>query len=310
MLDIVGKRYLYFGLSLLTIVPGLIALLLWGLPLSIDYTGGTLLDVRFTNPTVAIQPADVKAIFAERGFDDAVVQTAGSNSIVVRTQPMDNETKLQVYESLRARYGELTEDEFVTVGPSVGAAVAQRAMGAVAAASAAILLYIAWAFRKVPHPFRYGTAAIISMVHDVLVVVGLAAILGRLIGWQVDALFLTAVLTVIGFSVHDTIVVFDRIRENMIKFRGEQFEQVVNFSILQTLARSVNTSLTVMLTLTALLLIGGVTIRHFVAWLLIGITSGMYSSIFNAAPILVVWQNREWRNWFRRGSPATPASQA
>jgi preprotein translocase subunit SecF len=314
--NIVGRRYLYFGISLLTIIPGIIALVLWGLPLSIDFTGGALLEVKFNAPTAVIQPADVKALLAARGFGDNVVQTSGNDGLLIRTTPMDNETKLAIYDDLRAKYGELTEQQFVNVGPSVGAAVAQRAAGAVAAASLAILFYIAWAFRKVPHPFRYGIAAILAMLHDVLVVVGIAAILGHFLGWQVDALFLTALLTVIGFSVHDTIVVFDRIRENMIRYRGEQYEEVVNFSIIQTLARSINTSLTVLFTLTALALLGGVTIRHFVIWLLIGIASGMYSSIFNAAPILVVWETGEWRNWpiirniVGRRRQATRTSQA
>ncbi len=309
MFNIVGKRYLFFGISLATIIPGLLALLLWGLPLGIDFTGGALIEMQFANPTTAIQPGDIKNILTANGFPDAVVQTSDGNSVIIRTAPMTQEHKLALYSQLRGQYGEFTEQQFVNVGPSVGAAVAQRAAGAVAAASLAILLYIAWAFRKVPHPFRYGVAAIIAMLHDVLVLLGLAAIVGHFLGWQVDALFLTALLTVIGFSVHDTIVVFDRIRENRIRYRGEPYEDVVNFSIVQTLARSINTSLTVLLTLSALALLGGVTIRHFVIWLIVGITSGMYSSIFNAAPILVVWENKEWRNWFGRGEKKQQTSQ-
>jgi len=313
---IVKKRYVYFLISFLTILPGLIALLIWGLPLSIDFTGGSLMELRFTAPTAQIEPADVKAVLAARGFTDNVIQTSGTDGVLIRTTPMDNDTKLQIYSDLRQKYGDLTELQFVNVGPSVGAAVAQRAAGAVAVAAFAILFYIAWAFRKVPHPFRYGSAAILAMLHDILVVVGLAALLGKLFGWQVDALFLTALLTVIGFSVHDTIVVFDRIRENLIRYRGEAYEEVVNYSIIQTLARSINTSLTVLFTLTALALLGGVTMRHFVVWLLIGIASGMYSSIFNAAPILVVWDTGEWRNWpiirniVNRNRQSTRTSQA
>ncbi len=309
MFNIVGKRYLFFGISLATIIPGLLALVLWGLPLGIDFTGGALLEMQFTNPTTAIQPGDIKNILTANDFPDAVVQTSEGNSVIIRTAPMTQEQKLALYSQLRGQYGEFTEQQFVSVGPSVGAAVAQRAAGAVAVAAMAILLYIAWAFRKVPHPFRYGVAAIIAMLHDVLVMLGLAAIVGHFLGWQVDALFLTALLTVIGFSVHDTIVVFDRIRENRIRYRGEPYEDVVNFSIVQTLARSINTSLTVLLTLSALALLGGVTIRHFVIWLIIGIASGMYSSIFNAAPILVVWENKEWRNWFGRGEKKQQTSQ-
>jgi preprotein translocase subunit SecF len=162
------------------------------------------------------------------------------------------------------------------------------------------LAYITLAFRKLPESFRYGVCAIISMLHDVMVVIGLASIFGLLFGWEVDALFLTALLTVIGFSVHDTIVVFDRIRENLQRLRGLKFEEVVNHSIIQTLDRSINTQLTVLFTLAALILFGGLTTRQFVLTLFIGIVSGSYSSIFNAAPLLVVWENGEVGGFFRR----------
>ncbi|MFN8567253.1 MAG: protein translocase subunit SecF [Kouleothrix sp.] len=177
-------------------------------------------------------------------------------------------------------------------------------------ASVAILIYLTLAFRKAPHPIRYGVCAIVAMLHDVLVVLGVAAILGYFTGLEVDALFLTALLTIISFSVHDTIVVFDRVRENLINRRAsETFEAIVNHSIVQTLPRSINTQLTSMFTLTALLLFGGTSIRNFVLVLLIGLISGTYSSIFNAAQLLVVWENQEWRNWFGRREqwpPNTP----
>jgi preprotein translocase subunit SecF len=196
---------------------------------------------------------------------------------------------------------------FESVGPSIGAQVAERAAGAVGLATIGILGFITYAFRGVKHALRYGVAAIIAMLHDVAVVVGVEAILGHFLGWQVDALFLTALLTVIGFSVHDSIVVFDRIRENAGVYRRLDYETLVNHSIVQTLDRSINTQLTVALTLLALLLLGGVTTRHFVTILLVGVFSGTYSSIFNASPILVVWENREWTTWFRRRTAATSA---
>jgi preprotein translocase subunit SecF len=174
----------------------------------------------------------------------------------------------------------------------------------VALAVLGILSYITYAFRGVPHAFRFGVAAILAMLHDVLVVVSVQVLLSHFLGWEIDSLFLTALLTVIGFSVHDTIVVFDRVRENQRVNRRLPFETLVNHSIVQTLARSINTQLTVMLTLLALLLFGGVTMQHFVTILLVGVLSGTYSSIFNAAPILVVWENREWRRWFRRSRAA------
>jgi len=197
--------------------------------------------------------------------------------------------------------------DYNAVGPTVGSELIQRAFYAILLASVAILIYLTIVFRKVPNAFRYGICAIIALIHDVLVVLGVFAILGFLIGEEIDALFITAMLTVIGFSVHDTIVVFDRTRENLTKRRFERFEDVVNYSVVQTLARSINTSITVMLTLFALFLFGGASIRSFVLALLIGIMSGTYSSIFNASMLLVIWDKREWGRLFGRGRGETPA---
>ncbi len=228
---------------------------------------------------------------------------SGQNSLSIRSKEVDDTLKTQIVSELQTRFGggqAVTIQNFTQVSAVIGQEVAVRAAGAVAIAAIAILLYITFAFRKVTNSFRYGTAAIIAMLHDVLVVIGMEAILGHLLGWQADSLFLTALLTVIGFSVHDTIVVFDRIRENSNLYRRVGYTTIVNHSIVQTMDRSINTQLTVMITLLALALFGGVSIRHFVVILLIGVFSGTYSSIFNASPILVVWENKEWRNWFRR----------
>jgi preprotein translocase subunit SecF len=298
MFDIVEKRYWFFGLSFIIIIPGLIALALWGLPLAIDFTGGSLLEVRFEsgNPP---EPAEIVQLYEEFDIGDPLVQSVGSNEISARSKTIEDETAARVVEEMEARYdGPVTTLRFESVGPAVGSEVAQRAAGAVGLAALGILLYITYAFRGVPNALRFGVAAILAMLHDVAVVIGIEAIFGYFLGWEVDALFLTALLTVIGFSVHDSIVVFDRIRENQRIHRRLPFETLVNHSIVQTLDRSINTQLTVMLTLLALLLFGGVTTRHFVTILLIGVFSGTYSSIFNAAPILVVWENREWENWF------------
>jgi preprotein translocase subunit SecF len=302
MLNIVGRRYWYFGFSLLVIIPGVVALALWGLPLAIDFTGGSLLEARFDSSNRP-EPAEVVSLLNEiPEVDDPVVQSAGSQDIVIRSKPIGEPVKQEILRQLEREFGgPVTLLRFESVGPSVGAEVAQRAAGAVGLATLGILVYISYAFRGVPHAFRFGLAAILAMLHDVGIVLGVEAIFGHFLGWEVDALFLTALLTVIGFSVHDSIVVFDRIRENQRVYRRLDFETLVNHSIVQTLDRSINTQLTVMLTLLALLLFGGVTTRHFVAILLIGVFSGTYSSIFNAAPILVVWENREWRTWFRRG---------
>jgi preprotein translocase subunit SecF len=300
MFNIVARRYWFFALSALVILPGLVGLVLWGLPLAIDFTGGSLLEVRFESGS-APEPAEVVGLLDELGVADPIVQTAGTSDLIVRSRPMDETTQAAVLENMESRFGgPITVLRNELVGPSIGAEVAQRAAGAVGLAVIGILAYITYAFRGVTHAFRYGVAAILAMLHDVAVVVSIESLLGHFLGWEVDALFLTALLTVIGFSVHDTIVVFDRIRENQRLHRRLPYEKLVNHSIVQTLARSINTQLTVMLTLLALLLFGGVTTQHFVTVLLIGVFSGTYSSIFNAAPILVVWENREWRRWFRR----------
>ena len=300
MIDIVKHRYLYFGISLLVIIPGMIALLVWGLPLGIDFRGGSLADIRFETGTVP-QPSLVTALYAENGFSDSIVQTSGQNGLVIRSMEMTDAQRNELVSAMETRFNStITVQRFESVGPSVGQEVTKRAAEAVGLASLGILLYIMYAFRGVPNAFRYGVAAIIAMLHDVAVVIGVEAILAHFLHWEADSLFLTALLTVIGFSVHDTIVVFDRIRENLNIYRKLSYETVVNHSIVQTLVRSINTQLTVMLTLLSLALFGGITIRHFVIILLVGVFSGTYSSIFNAAPILVVWENREWHTWFHR----------
>jgi preprotein translocase subunit SecF len=299
MINIVKYRYYFFGLSLLVIIPGLLALLIWGLPLAIDFTGGSLLDIRFESGTRP-EPAAILAVYTQNGFPDSQAQTSGDAGSIIRSKAMDEVAMGKIVADLeKLSEGKIVVQRFDSVGPAVGREVASRAALAVAGAAIGIMLYITFAFRGVTHAFRYGIAAIIAMLHDVLVVIGVGAILGHFVGWEIDALFLTALLTVIGFSVHDTIVVFDRIRENSSTYRRLPYETIVNHSIVQTLDRSINTSLMVAIVLLSMALLGGLTIRHFVVILLIGVISGTYSSIFNAAPILVVWENREWRTWFK-----------
>jgi preprotein translocase subunit SecF len=274
------------------------------LPLGIDFRGGSLLEVQFegTRPVVA----DVAALYkefstADEDIADSIIQPLADDAFAIRSKTMTDETKGKIVAEMETRFGsKVTVLNFTSVSPAIGAEVTRAAGFAILLAAAAILLYIWWAFRGVEHPYRYGTAAVMAMLHDVLVVLGTEAILGYFLGWEADALFLTALLTVIGFSVHDTIVVFDRVRENSNILRRIDYETMVNHSIVQTLDRSITTQLTVMLTLFALVLFGGDSTRHFVIILLVGIFSGTYSSIFNAAPILVVWENREWTTWFKR----------
>jgi len=304
-MDIVGKRYLYFAISLIAIVPGLIGLALWGLPLAVDFAGGSLVEIRFASGTAPSLEA-AREVYAQFGLEDAEVRSSGTDDLIIRTPTLDDATNNRIIEAMQTEFNDtITVLRFDSVGPTVGREVTVRAAGAVALASVAILLYIWYAFRGVANAHRYGVSAIIAMLHDVAVVFGMQAILSHFFGWEVDSLFLTALLTVIGFSVHDSIVVFDRIRENASKYRRQAYEKTVNDSILQTLVRSINTQLTVFLTLLALVIFGGDTIRHFVVILMIGVLSGTYSSIFNAAPILVVWEKREWKTWFRKSTTGT-----
>ena len=299
-MNILGKRYLFFGISMLAIIPGLLILILGGLPLSIDFTGGSLLEVRFESGKLP-QPAEVIALYESLNIKDTQVQTTGSGSLVIRSSFLDDAVRGEVITEMQKKFADnVIVLRYDSVGPSIGKQVASRAALAVGVAALAIVIYITLAFRKIPHASRYGACAIIAMIHDVAVVFSMAAIGSRLLGWEMDALFLTALLTVIGFSVQDKIVVFDRVRENTNFLRRLPFETLVNHSIVQTLQRSINTQLmTVEFLLLALALFGGVTLQEFAVILLVGLFSGTYSSIFIAAPILVVWETREWRNWFR-----------
>lgn len=305
MINIIGKRYLYFILSLVVIVPGLILLVMQGaqadLPLAIDFTGGSLLEVQFVSAQP--QPADIIALYEGLGVKDTQVQTTSNGSYVIRSSELAEEIRTSVVASLKDEFdSDVTVLRFESVGPTIGQEVTSRAGLAIAIAVLIVTIYLTFAFRGVPHSLRYGICAILAMVHDVAVVFALAGFGSLLWGWEIDALFLTALLTVIGFSVQDKVVVFDRIRENTGIYRRLPFENLVNHSIVQTLGRSLNTQLmTVEFMLLALALFGGVTLREFAIILLVGLFSGTYSSIFIAAPTLVVWENKEWRTWFRGG---------
>ncbi|MEJ2209269.1 MAG: protein translocase subunit SecF [Anaerolineae bacterium] len=293
MFNIVEKRHWYFLLSALFIIPGLVAMVystaMFGSPikLGIDFTGGALLELRFDQN---VQPAQVRQVFVNNGYAGTTVQTTGERTVLVRTKPLAPTEKDQIEASLEQTFGQMEELRFESVGPAVGAEVTRAAGIAVGVAALFILLFIIFAFRKVPNAFRYGVCAIAAMIHDILVTVGLFSLAGLVMGWEADALFLTAVMTVIGFSVQDTIVVFDRIRENIPRRRGEPFEMIVNRSLLETIHRSLATQLNAIFVLIALLLLGGATMKQFVAVLLVGLLSGTYSSIFNAVPLLVVWE--------------------
>lgn len=290
-MNLIKYKNWFFIFSLALIVPGIIAFFTWGLKLGVDFAGGTLWEVKFEK---LIEPAEFSKILEEDGAEIAQVTKTSQETLLVRMKVTEEEKIKQIKEKVKEQIGKNQEIRLETVGPTISKELTQKAVMATAIAIAAIVIYITWAFRKVPKPtssFAFGICTVFALLHDVVIVIGIFAILGHFFGIEVDSLFITAILTVLGFSVHDTIVVFDRIRENLKKHQTLPFEKIVNQSILQTLTRSLNTSLTVIFVLLAMLLFGGQSIRSFVLALLIGIVSGTYSSIFNAAPLLVIWNN-------------------
>lgn len=302
-MNILGKRYFFFALSLLIIIPGLILLFARGVPLSVDFTGGSLLELSFSDSTP--QPADILAVYEEAQIADVQVQTTDADTYIIRSEFLDNDQRDVILSALTEEIGAVEVIRFDSVGPSIGEQVTSRGALAVAISSILVVLFIAWSFRGVQNAFRYGVCAILAMIHDVAIIFAATGFGAWLFGWEIDSLFLTALLTVIGFSMQDTIVVFDRIRENSNIYRRLDFETLVNHSIVQTLQRSINTQLmTVEFLLLALVMFGGVTLQEFASILLIGLLSGTYSSIFIAAPILVLWEKREWETWFKRPNQA------
>ena len=292
-------NFLYFVFSLIIILPGLFYLAKFGLRLGIDFTGGALIEYELSSDSSNSKPEknieELKKVIIEDGVEINSITSSGNNTYIVRTKPLEQEKLNNLKQLISQKFGKVEERRVENVGPVIGAELSKKAFYALLLSSGAIVSYIAYSFRKIPKPtssFRFGIAAVVALIHDVLVVVGVFAILGKFLYVEVDVLFVTALLTIIGFSVHDTIVVFDRIRENLLKGANRKFIDVANLSVVQTLGRSLNTSLTVVFVLTALLLFGGETIKWFVVALLIGIISGTYSSIFNATALLVFWEER------------------
>ena len=292
MIDVMSKKIWYFAFSGLVIIPGIVALALWGLNLGVDFTGGTLIELSFNQQ---IDKNNLEKVIKNKDIHVSSIATTDAGTYLVRTKPLDDKQRKVVIEAAKGKFGSVEEVGHETIGPTIGAELLRKALIALIVAAVVIVLYIAFAFRSVPKPassWRFGICAVTALLHDTILIVGIFSILGHFFAVEVDSFFVTALLTIIGFSVHDTIVVFDRVRENLKNNVGENFTSTVNHSITQTFARSLNTSVTVVLVLLAVLLFGGATLRWFTVALLIGIISGTYSSIFNAAPLLVVWQ--EW----------------
>lgn len=309
MYRIMERRGFYFAISLVLTLPAVIYMI-WSLstrgvllPLSIDYTGGTLWELRFSK---AVDPADVRQVFVSSGFPDTSAFTVQDDRTVeVKFKNIGTDEKTTLQQKLKDKFGVVEEQSYRSIGPSIGSEISKSAVLAVGVASLLILLYIAMAFRHVTHPFRFGASAVVALVHDILVVISFICIMHLIAGWEIDALFLTATMTVMGYSVSDTIVVFDRVRENFRRHRGETLSMIANRSIIETAHRSLATHVTTLLTLTAILVLGGPTLRQFTATLLVGISSGTYSSIFNASALLVAWDEG---SWLHKEDDSTPAA--
>jgi preprotein translocase subunit SecF len=283
-------KWLYFSLSALVLVPGIISLILFGLRPSIDFTGGSLLELRFKENYQL--PINYQKVIEEKGFEVYSIQSSGEKQFLIRMKPINKDDASTIKAILADKFEEMPEEiRFETVGPILGQELLIKTLVAILLAAASILGYVAWAFKKL----KFGACAIIAMFHDTFVMLGIFSLLGHFLGAEIDTLFVTAMLTILSFSVHDTVVVYDRIRESQKRFPGEKFVNLVNKSIAETLIRSVNNSMTIIFMLLALYLLGGETIKWFIFALLIGTISGTYSSTFTAAPLLVVWDQLEKR---------------
>lgn len=312
--NLIGKRRVWYILSLVLILPGIISLFVWGLNVGIDFKGGSLQQIEYTKQRPNIDR--IRDDLNKTGIPGISVQTSGDRAVLIRFPNSDNrqprEEGNKIIDSLKTE-GDLKELSFESIGGSVAKSTTSKAVWSVIITSIAIIFFIAWSFSAVPKPassWRFGVTAILALAHDILFVVGAFSIIGHFFtSVEVDALFITALLTILGFSVNDTIVVFDRIRENLRRSPGKAFAEIANNSLNQTLARSLNTSMTVLIVLVSLLLLGGESIRNFILALTLGVAIGTYSSIFNASPILVSWQNlverKENKANNKKNSPAT-----
>jgi preprotein translocase subunit SecF len=293
MFDIASKRFLFLIISGVLILVSIIALAVFGLKPGIEFSSGSLLTLSFEQE---VEQSELQAELASLGYSNAILQRTGTGDFFIRIPELTAQERLALEEGLSARFGPLTEREFNSVSSMVAAETVSNAIIAVAVAAVGILLYITWAFRRMPKPFHYGTCAIIALVHDVLVVLGIFCILGVILGWEINLMFITGVLAIIGYSVNNIVVVFDRIRENVRRGISPDFEFVVNKSIVETLSRQINTSFTTIIVVLALLLFVGASIQNFAIVLLIGIIVGTFDSICIAPTLLIVWERGEWGN--------------
>ena len=291
MFDITGKRFWFFLISGVVILIGIISLAVFGLKPGIEFSSGSMLTVSFEQD---VKQGELRQELVNLGYPNAIIQRTGEGDFFIRTQELTAEDKAALETALTTRFGSTTEREFYSVSPMVATETAQNAGIAMAVSAIGTLLYVTWAFRRMPSPLHYGTCAIIALVHDVLVATGIFSILGSILGWEVNLMFITGILAILGYSINNTVVVFDRIRENLSKGLSPDFEVVVNNSLVETLGRCANTSLTTIFALLALLLFVGASIQNFTVVFLIGLIAGTFSSTCIAPNLLVVWEKKEW----------------
>jgi preprotein translocase subunit SecF len=290
-MNIIGKRFWFFSISGILILASIISLATVGLKSGIEFSSGSILTVKFDSN---VDSAQFREEVANLGYKDAIIQNLSNNEYLIRTKQLNEQEKADLENALSARFGGMSESQFYSVSPLVAKETTRDTAIAVVIALAGILLYVTWAFRRMPSPFRYGTCAVIALFHDALVTVGIFSILGAILGWEINLMFITGILTIIGYSINNTIVVFDRIRENQIKGISANFEITVNNSVIETMVRSLNTSITTLITTAAILIFVGATIQNFVVVLIIGILVGTFDSVFVAPGLLLVWDRGEW----------------
>ncbi len=291
MINITGKRFWFFVISLVFILVSLLSLFTFGLKTGIEFTSGSMLTIDFEQK---VEQPQLTTELANLGYTDVIIQRTGAGDYLIRTPELNADKKKALEEGLAAKFGKLTETEFDSVSPMIAGETAQNAVIAVAIASIGILLYLTWAFRRMPHPIRYGTCAVIALVHDAFIALGVFSILGGILNWQVNLMFITGILTIIGYSVNNIVVIFDRIRENLRLGISPDFEVVVNSSLIETLGRSLNTIITTLITVFALMFFVGASIQNFVVVLVVGLIVGTFDSICVAPMLLVTWDKKEW----------------
>ena len=302
MIDFIGKKRWFFLGSAIVIIIMIISLAAFKLQPGIDFTGGTSMTLSFTPQ---VEQNQLRQELTALGYPEAIVQRSENNFFISIKEISPGEKEVLISGLETGLDTEILVLDYNAISPVIATQTARNAGIAVAIAAVAMLFYIVWAFRRMPSPFKWGTCAIIALIHDVLIILGIFAILGQVANVEVNAMFITAVLTIVGYSINNTVVVFDRIRENRTKGISPDFAVTVNSSLTETLARSLNTSLTTLCVVLALLLFGGATIHYFVLALLFGLLAGTYSSLCIAGPLLVIWEKGEWGQLF----PWRPATK-